>query len=220
MVTELKRRLAHRKGLLTSQIQERLNILAYSDRLPEQWRQRLAARFWEHKAESIHSEWGHGRDDYAALREVLRRYRPVHLLDAGCGSGRLFALYRECGTPHIVGVDVSGTALDIARNAFAGVELHRMDLTDLDFAPGSFDLCICNRVLQHVHPEDIRDVVQRLVSISRIVYVNELTESDELNEAFFMRRHDYLSLFAEAGLACAESGAIGKQTYLVFGHTR
>jgi hypothetical protein len=49
-----------------------------------------------------------------------------------------------------------------------------------------------------------------------MVYVNELTASDQLNEEFFMFRHAYPALFAEHGLALAESGVIGRQTYYLY----
>lgn len=219
MLTNLKRRIGPVKGSLLSRGQAALYALAYGNILPKSWRQRLIARFWEQKAEAVHQEWGHERHDYEVLREILLKYRPRRLLDAGCGSGRLFALYQECAIPYVVGVDVSDTALAIARSAFPQVELHRVDLTELDFPEGTFDLCICNRVLQHVHPADISQVVHRLARASQLVYVNELTESDELDEAFFMRRHDYCALFAEAGMSCLERGAIGRQTYYVFGRS-
>ena len=56
-----------------------------------------------------------------------------------------------------------------------------------------------------------------LWTIARRVYVNELTHSDELDEEFFMFRHDYEALFAEAGLHRLESGPIGRQTYYLYG---
>jgi SAM-dependent methyltransferase len=205
------------KGYLLSHLREAVYALAYADLLPAPWRRHLIARFWEQKAESIHAEWGHGRHDFDVLRDVLRRYRPARLLDAGCGSGRLFPLYQECGIPHVVGVDVSETALEIARNTYPDAQLYHMELVELDFPPSAFDLCICNRVLQHVPPADIRNVIASLARVSRVVYVNELAESDGLEQTFFMHRHDYRQLFGEAGLSCLESGGIGQQTYMIFG---
>lgn len=207
------------KGYVLSHLKAGAYALAYGGLLPAAWRRRLIARFWESKAEVIHAEWGGGKEDYGALGEVLRRYRPDRLLDAGCGSGRLFPLYQQCGVGHVVGVDLSETALDLARRTFPNADLRRAGLTELDFADGSFDLCVCNRVLQHIPADDIRAVVGSLSRMGRRVYVNELTDSDRIDEAFFMRRHDYRKLFTEVGLDCLESGLIGKQTYFVFGRT-
>ena len=217
MLQRGRRILGRVKGYLISHLKAGAYTVAYSGLLPATWRRRLIAQFWENKAAAIHAEWGSGRDDYAVLGQVLARYRPVSLLDAGCGSGRLFPLYQQCGVQQVVGTDISESALEIARHAFPHVELRCVSLTDLTFADNAFDFCVCNRVLQHVPPEEIRGVVSKLAHISRWVYVNELTDSDELDQAFFMRKHDYRTLFGDVGLDCLENGAIGKQTYFVFG---
>ncbi|WP_423224720.1 class I SAM-dependent methyltransferase [Candidatus Amarolinea aalborgensis] len=212
------RRMAGRwKGALMSQMKAGVYALAYRGLLPATWRQRLIAQFWENNAAAIHAQWGSGRGDHAVLGEVLKRYAPVSLLDAGCGSGRLFSLYQECGVRYIVGTDISEAALEIARNDFPGIDLQCVSLQDLTFADNTFDFCVCNRVLQHVPPQDICAVVANLARISQWVYVNELTQSDDMAQAFFMRMHDYEALFGEAGMIPVENGLIGKQTYTMFG---
>ena len=212
-----RRILARWKGWLVSRLRADVYALAYSGLLPARWRRHLITQFWESMAEAIHAEWGSERDDYAVLGEVLWRYRPASLLDAGCGSGRLFPLYRQCGIQRVVGTDISERALEIAHAAFPTVDLRHVSLTELDFQDNCFDLCVCNRVLQHVPTAEIREVISHLASISRLIYVNELTHSDNLDQAFFMRQHDYGTLFGNLGLACLESGLVGRQTYFVFG---
>lgn len=209
--------LGRTKGYLLLRLRIGLYTLTYRTALPPRWRRRLLGRFWEGKAAAIHAEWGSGRHDYGMLGDILRRYRPARLLDVGCGSGRLFPLYQSCGVKHVVGVDVSDTALIIARDILPTADLHCMDLTELSFPDDDFDFCVCNRVLQHIPPRDIREVIGRLSRICRVIYVNELTESDDVDEAFFMRRHDYRSLFAAVGMTSLETGSIDKQTFLVFG---
>lgn len=210
--------LARWKGSLVSQLRAGVYALAYSRLLPARWRRHLITQFWENMADTIHTQWGSGRNDYAALGKVLRRYRPASLLDAGCGSGRLFFLYKQCGIQRVVGTDISERALEIARAAFPTVDLRHGSLMALDFPDTCFDLCVCNRVLQHVPTTEIREVITRLARVSRLIYINELTDSDDLDQVFFMRRHDYGTLFGDLGLVCLESGLIGKQTYFVFGH--
>jgi len=208
------------KGYLISHLKVGVYTLAYRSLLPASWRQRLIARFWEGQASAIHAKWGSGRDDYGALAAVMERYRPTSVLDAGCGSGRLFPLYQQYGVRRVVGTDISETALEIARRDFPQVDLRCASLTELDFAENTFDLCVCNRVLQHILPTEIRSVVANLARISRWVYVNEMTDSDDMEQTFFMRKHDYEGLFGEAGMSRIESGLIGKQTYAVFGRTK
>jgi SAM-dependent methyltransferase len=206
------------KGWLVSRLRAGVYALAYSGLLPAHWRRRLITQFWENMAGAIHATWGSERNDYATLGDVLWRYRPASLLDAGCGSGRLFPLYLQCGVQQVVGTDISERALEIAHKAFPSADLRHVSLMELDFQENSFDLCVCNRVLQHVPITEIREVTTRLARISRLIYVNELTDSDNLDQVFFMRQHDYGTLFGNLGLACLENGLIGRQTYFVFGH--
>ncbi len=217
MLQRVRHSLGRGKGYLISHLKAGLNALAYGGLLPAAWRWRLIARFWEDNAAAVHARWGSGRDDYGTLGEILERYRPASLLDAGCGSGRLFPLYQQCGVRQVVGTDISEAALAIARRAFPRVDLRCIGLTELTFADNTFDFCICNRVLQHVPSSEIREVISSLARISRWVYVNELTQSDDMEQAFFMRRHDYETLFNDAGMIKVESGLIDKQTYAVFG---
>jgi SAM-dependent methyltransferase len=205
------------KGYLLSVFAQARNSLAYNGLIPSGWGERLITRFWESSAEAIHGQWGSGRDDYLVLGKILDRYHPLTLLDVGCGSGRLFPLYAEKGITDFVGVDISEKALAIARDSFPDADLRRQGLIDLDFADDFFDLCVCNRVLQHVPEKDIHKVVQNLSRIGRIVYINELSESDEQNEVYFMKNYNYQLLFNKNGLDCLEKGSIGDQTYCVFG---
>lgn len=194
--------------------------MAYKGLWPKRLRRSTIARFWNSQAESIHSRWGNEHTDYEILGDILSRYRPSTLLDAGCGSGRLFPLYRQCGIRNITGVDISAKALEIAHLAFPDADLRQLDLTDLDFPDDRFDFCVCNRVLQHVPYLEIRGVIMRLCRQSRLVYVNEMTQSDGQREAFFMKQHSLHMMFKEVGLECLEGGLIRKQTYSVFGRLK
>lgn len=210
---------AHWKGAILARWMAGVYALAYRGWLPSLWRQELLAQYWENNAASIHEQWGSGRNDYAVLGDVLLRYRPYSLLDAGCGSGRLFPLYQQCGVLQVVSTDISTTALDIAHKNYPEADLRRLSLTDLSFPDDTFDFCVCNRVLQHVSPQEINTVVANLARISRWVYINELTQSDQMEEAFFMRMYNYEILFNQVGMVPVETGLIGKQTYTILGRS-
>lgn len=205
------------KGLVISHSRQVLSRCAYRGWLPSKLSARLIARFWENCAQDVHDRYGHEQTDFAVLQSVITRYHIQSVLDAGCGSGRLFGLYERCGITRVVGTDISETALQLARAASYQVELHLVRLEDLNELPDSFDLGVCNRVLQHVPERDILRVVTNLCRACCMIYVNELTTNDEQNELYFMRRHDYVALFAAQGWAVVERGTIGLQTYFVFG---
>lgn len=205
----------HWLGAKKYAIGQTLRKLAY--RTPTPWSKQVVARFWEEQAEFIHQQWGYDQHDFAILSRIFTHYGVTAVIDVGCGSGRLFDLYAQQGLRDVVGVDISEKALQLANERHPWVPTQQGKVEDLAFPNARFDLAICNRVLQHIPPAAIGDALAKLCTIARRVYVNELTHSDELDEEFFMFRHDYEALFAEAGLHRLESGPIGRQTYYLYG---
>lgn len=203
------------KGWLTSHATRTLDVLSYRPWGPARWRNARLAGFWDRQAPAIHEQWGRGDWDYAVLGSILQAYRPASVLDIGCGSGRLFPLYNRHGVGRVLGIDLSETALAIARRDYPAVATQQGRIEDAGLPPEGFDLIVSNRVLQHVPRERIIELVERLCVAGRLVYLNELSSSDGLAEEFFMFRHDYQGLFGAHGWRVAEQGLIGRQTYLL-----
>jgi SAM-dependent methyltransferase len=194
-----------------------LDRSAYLGRMPRGLARRRIRLFWEGYAARIHAEWGHDHDDYSVLADILRRHGVHSVLDVGCGSGRLFPLYRDAGVGQVLGVDLAAEALALAAHTFPDVPTRRLAVEDLPADLGHWDLVVSNRVLQHVPAQAIAGVVERIAGLGRLVYVNELSDTDDLNEEFFMTRHDYRRLFDAAGLEPIDEGRLGAQTWLLFG---
>ena len=77
--------------------------------------------------------------------------RPQTVLDAGCGTGfHLFWLRGRLGARRIAGIDISMTALQLARGRQAGAGLAQASIVDLPFAGGSFELITSFDVLSQV----------------------------------------------------------------------
>lgn len=210
--------LRHWLGTKKYEMGQAMRALAY--RTPTPWGKRVVANFWEEQATIIHEQWGNDRHDHQVLERIFADFRnpakPFSILDVGCGSGRLFGLYHNSGIVDIVGLDISEKALALAAERFPTIPTIQGKVEDLDFAPNRFSLAICNRVLQHIPPNAIRGAIAKLTTICEMVYVNELTTSDQLSEEFFMFRHDYPALFGEQDCQLVDSGIIGKQTYYLF----
>ncbi len=73
------------------------------------------------------------------------------ILDAGCGSGPLFAELRERGAD-VTGIDASAGMLELARKRLGdGADLRQVDLRDeLPFADGVFDDITASLVLHYM----------------------------------------------------------------------
>lgn len=98
-----------------------------------------------------------GRAEIGSVLALLARRgatpRTGTALDFGCGPGRLTAALAEAGFDRVVGVDVSPTMLDAARELVTtrGCEFLLNEGDDLAAVPtGSIDLVYCCRVLQHM----------------------------------------------------------------------
>lgn len=88
------------------------------------------------------------------------------VLDVGCGSGDALALLAAAGCQRIVGTDLNGELLTVARDRLAGdprIELVEADAADLPFADGEFESALVERMLQHV--EDPAAVVGETVRV-------------------------------------------------------
>ena len=199
--------LRHWLGTKKYQFENTVRALAYRTQTPLGLQ--AVSSFWEEQAVIIHEQWGEETHDFAALAELFAEFGPSSILDVGCGSGRLFGHYIEHGINDIIGLDISEKALTIAHARYPSIPTLAIKVEELDFPVDRFDLAICNRVLQHIPRNAIAGAVSKLCSISKAVYVNELTESDQLNEEFFMFRHDYPTLFAEHHFQLIKTGLIG-----------
>ncbi|MEZ4622850.1 MAG: class I SAM-dependent methyltransferase [Caldilineaceae bacterium] len=211
--------LRHWLGAKKYRMGQAIRALAY--RTPTPVGRAVVNRFWEEQAAIIHKQWGEENHDFAVLETIFaayaEEYQPLSVLDVGCGSGRLFGLYQQCGITDIVGMDISENALALAGARYPTIPTFQGKVEELEYPTDRFTFAICNRILQHIPPAAINGAIGKLCTICRMVYVNELTESDQLHEEFFMFRHDYQALFAEHGFRLWETGVIGKQTYSLYG---
>ncbi len=65
------------------------------------------------------------------------------VLDVGCGRGYWTKLFKECGVGRAVGIDISRTGLDIARQEAPSAEFVLADARHLQFGDNTFDMIFC-----------------------------------------------------------------------------
>lgn len=174
--------------------------------------------YWDSQAEGIYEKWGKSSHDWAVLSLLIDRYKPSSILDVSCGSGRLFGLYQAKNINDVIGIDISEKTLKLANRDFPNVKTMRMKSEDMNFGYNRFDLAICNRTLQHIPKQNIDTVIKKICSSSWMVYINELTSSDDIGipESKDIFKHEYLSILDKNGFRLCEEGNIGKQTWLLF----
>lgn len=86
------------------------------------------------------------------------------ILDAGSAEGFVSQrLLRERPDISVVGVDLDDTALARGRQLHPAIVFEPGDVTSLPFEDRSFDLVVCNEVLEHLpHPEMALSEIQRV----------------------------------------------------------
>lgn len=175
--------------------------------------------FWDSKAVEIDLKWGEWKDDYHAIGNIIKKHSIRTVLDLGCGSGRLFPLFLDS---HVkaTGVDISIKALEAAHAKFPYILTYWTSLQDMvRFGVGNhskYDLAVSSRTMQHIPKKDIEGVINDVCHSARLVYINELSALDDVDENGMMFRHDYRKLFGENGFELSETGRIGKQRWLLF----
>ena len=178
--------------------------------------ERFQSVYWDIQAKKLHKKRMKMKNlDDHPLKYILDKYKPKSVLDVGCGSGRFFELYKERGVKKIVGIDISKRALEIARKHHPDVLLIKGKIEETKFDE-AFDLAISNRTLQHVTKRNIRKAIENICECCKMVFINELTESDGVPERIVIYKHDYVNLFKEFRFKLIEKGKIGRGTWMLF----
>lgn len=187
---------------------------------------RVRKLYWNLRAADIHAKWGQGSGDFPILDQILQPIvahhhshgLPVHVLDIGCGSGRLFPVYLGLSVDSVTGQDISPAALDLCARRFADprILLQSVEILALEVPATPYALTVSNRVLSAVHPRDIAQTIAHLCRISERIYVNEVSESDRTPPSTYWFMHDYEALLAPHDFAQIDQGLWGTQTWRVY----
>ena len=78
----------------------------------------------------------------------------MHVLEPGCGTGRLTGILAEAVGPHggVLALDISATMVQACRDRirnWANVQVLQAAIEDYSVEPDSFDLVICHQVFPH-----------------------------------------------------------------------
>jgi SAM-dependent methyltransferase len=83
------------------------------------------------------------------------------LLDLGCGTGELAAVFLDSGYDY-VGIDIEPERIRHAQATFPKGAFHVMDATHLEYPDGYFDQILVTGVLHHLPDDEVRAIVREM----------------------------------------------------------
>lgn len=136
----------------------------YSQVNEESWDQVI-----EYQAERLTLEWRQHHLSYKAAQEVLDMLKPQKVVSFGCGISTLEILISD-EVDFILGIDISANALCKGQQ----LQINKKKPVALLNASGriplmnsTFDLCILTQVMEHIYPDDIRNILHEIKRILR-----------------------------------------------------
>jgi ubiquinone/menaquinone biosynthesis C-methylase UbiE len=109
---------------------------------------------WQSKWDDMKTYGPFSRHLRRILKEMIRPLDFRSVLDVGCGQGA-FLQELQSEFPHIEvnGIDISSSAVELARKRVANGRFSMLDITS-KFLEEKCDLVVCSEVLEHI-PDDV-----------------------------------------------------------------
>lgn len=103
--------------------------------------------------------------------DVLAQYNFNRILDVGCGKG-MITQYLKKQNNHVLGIDLSESALRVAKTRFPDIQFKQADITLDDWVDKiswGGDLIVCMEALSYI--ENWRDVLKTFGKIGKYVMI-------------------------------------------------
>jgi len=88
------------------------------------------------------------------------------VLELGCNKGQTIGHLKELGFTEVTGIDINRSALKIAREEFPQFEFIESSIEDY-FREQPFDLVITSGVLIHIHPNNLKGIIDKICLLSK-----------------------------------------------------
>jgi SAM-dependent methyltransferase len=142
---------------------------------------------------------------YGRSYDLVARHagRESTLLDIGCSTGELLALFQRGGYEDVNGVDPSSECRDIARQLY-GLDIRTAVLSEL-VPDETYDVVLFANVLEHI--PNLREATRHIASFVNeggLLFVQVPDAShfgDDMQEPFFEFSIEHLNYFTETSLA-------------------
>ncbi len=100
---------------------------------------------------------------------VLNLFKPLSVIDVGCGTGTFLKVFKDLGVTEVLGLDGHWVDRSKLLNHIREEEFAEVDLENLSFENfnTTYDLAVCLEVAEHLNPDAADLLVSNLVRFSR-----------------------------------------------------
>lgn len=90
------------------------------------------------------------------IDKILKKFKNMKILDAGCGEGALVEKYKEKNF-NIVGLDLN----------YSSAHVKRGDIQKMPFKNDEFDVVLCLDVLEHINISEHKSIIDELYRVTK-----------------------------------------------------
>jgi len=109
--------------------------------------------------------------------EIIKKYIFNSILDIGCGKGA-FTKYLKKPNNHVLGVDISETAIKKARDKYNNIEFRKLSADEALSLPQKWDLIIILEVLSYL--ENWKRIIERASEKTKYLYISLYLPADPI----------------------------------------
>ncbi len=154
------------------------------------------------------------------------------IIDIGCGSGSILAMFRHLGYFNSIGIDISPNALKLCSHLLGfeeGKDTFLMDASSVAFSDYSFDLVFSDGMLEHFEKPPL-DIVSEFCRLSRrwillfqpnqtslfgrVKWLWQKVGRASWEKEYRYSKLDYINMLAKFGVSLADSGAFNLNEFM------
>ena len=155
----------------------------------------------------------------AGIEKLYRAPEGARVLDAGCGTGRLFSFFKSKGA-EIAAIDASEEMLKQAKQKHPDIqELHVADIMQLPVGDKAAHTTVCLRLLEKFTEPEMAHALSELCRVSEHhVIVGLLTgkEIEKRNRANVARQRVFESIVEQCGFRIEDVAIVRQPDYYIW----
>ena len=116
--------------------------------------------------------------------------RNLSILELGCNVGNNLSILQSLGFTNLHGVDINSKAINIANSSDSDIHFYNSSIESCEFPAQNFDLVFTAGVLIHVNPDNLPNIIKKILILSKQYVFGFEPFSDSLVEVFYQNSNN------------------------------